>query len=98
MMAFFLADAAYLLSVLLLLAVFILSAEWLVHALPGSALNPLRRLLFRACFPLLKWSESFLLVKWGNFHFRGLLLAVLLLMLERYGVPWLVLLSYSWRG
>ena len=97
-MAFILADMAYLLAVLLDLAAFLLFAEWLVHSLPGSGLNGIRRVLFRATLPLLKWSDSLFTTQWGGLSFRGLGIAVLLLLLEHCAVPWLVLLSYSLRG
>jgi hypothetical protein len=92
------ADLSYILAVALNLAALLLVLEWLVHFLPGAWLNFARKGFFNATFPLLKWNESFLSFEWGSFHSRGLLMAVLFVALSRYGVPWLVLLSYSLRG
>lgn len=97
-MAGLIADFAYILTVVLNLAALLLVLEWLVHFLPGAWLNFARKGLFNAAFQMLKWNESFLSFKWGSFHSRGLLMAVLFVILSRYGVPWLVLLSYSLRG
>ena len=97
-MGFFITDMAYLLALLLNLAAFLLFAEWLVHSLPGAGLNGIRKLLFEASFPLLRWSDLFLSVTGRAFHSRGLLTGLLLLMIEHYAVPWLVILSYSLRG
>lgn len=89
---------AYLLIIGLNLASILLVFEWAAHALPGEWLNPVRRTLFNLTFPLLKWNDRFLSIKWGPFHSRGLLLAFIFLMISRYGVPWLIILSYSLRG
>jgi hypothetical protein len=97
-MAYFTADMAYVLEVLFNLGAFLLFLEWLVHLLPGAGLNPVRRGLFRISFPLLQWSDRYCAVKWGTLNSRGILLAALLLMVGRYGVPWLILFSFSLRG
>lgn len=89
---------AYLLTILLDLAALLLILEWLVHLLPGAGLNFARRGLFLATYPLLKWSDGFFSVRWGFFNSRGFFTAVLLSLLSRYGIPWLVLLSYSLRS
>lgn len=97
-MAYLIADLAYLLAVLCNLGTFLLVLEWLVHLIPGAGLNPIRRGLFRVSFPFLQWSDRYFAVKWGSFNSRGLILAVLFLIVGRYGVPWLVLFSFSSRG
>jgi len=98
MMAYLVADIAYLAAVLCNLGALLLALEWLVHFMPGAALNPVRRMLFLFTFPMLKFSDRFFPVKWGTFNSRGLLMAVFLIVISRYGVPWLVLLSYSMRS
>ncbi len=97
-MGYFLADSAYLTTLLLNLAAFVLLVEWLLHAVRGPALNGFRRLFFLVSYPLLKWSDGFLSIRWGSFNSRGLLTAILFLAVSRYGIPWLVLLAYSLRG
>jgi hypothetical protein len=97
-MAYLAADLAYLLLLLCDLGAFLLILEWLVHLLPGAGLNPMRRVLFRISFPFLRWSDRYCVMKWGSFHSRGLLLAVFLVAIGRYGIPWLVLFSFSLRG
>ena len=97
-MAYFIADLAYLLALLCDFGAFLLVLEWLVHLLPGAGLNPVRRALFQLSYPLLKWNERFLVPRWGSFNSRGLLTAFLLLVISRYGVPLIVLYSYSLRG
>ena len=97
-MGYLLAGTAYLLALLLNLAAFLLFAEWLVHSLPGAGMNGIRRFLFQAAFPLLKWSDDFLSVKSPLFNSRGLLTGFLLLIIDRCALPWLVILSYSLRG
>lgn len=89
---------AYLLTVFLDLAAFLLVLEWLVHLLPWAALNFLRRGLFQVTYPFLRFAETSFSVRWGAFHSRGFFVAVLFLLLSRYGIPWLVLLSYSLRS
>ncbi|HEY5037475.1 MAG TPA: hypothetical protein VIJ93_00225, partial [bacterium] len=76
----------------------LLIVEWLSHLAPGAVLNPIRRVLFRLCLPFLKWSDHFFSVQSPFFNSRGLLTALLLIAIGRYGVPWLILLSYSLRG
>jgi hypothetical protein len=98
MMAYMLADIAYLTAVLCNLAALLLLLEWLAHFLPGVGLNPIRRMLFLVTFPMIRFSDRFFPIKWGGFNSRGLLMALFLIMISRYGVPWLVLLSYSIRG
>jgi len=98
MMGQVLSLAAYLLSAFLDLAALLLILEWLLHLVPGAGLNFARRGLFLATYPFLKWSDGFFSLKWGSFNSRGFFMAVLLLLLSRYGIPWLVLLSYSMRG
>ena len=97
-MAYLIADLAYLLAILCDLGAFLLVLEWLIHVLPGAGLNPIRRGLFRLSLPFLQWCDRCFIVKWGSFNSRGLILAALFLIVARYGVPWLVLLSFSLRG
>ena|ERR1035441_2159596 len=97
-MAYLIADLAYLLAALGYLAGLLLCLEWVVHWLPGTALHPLRRGLYRASFPMLLWSDKFLPAGWGPFNSRGLLLAAFFFIVSRYAVPWLVLFSFSLRG
>ncbi len=97
-MAYLLANLAYLLSLLSDLTAFLLIMEWLVHVLPGAWLNPVRRGLFEIIFPLLKFSDRFLSFRLDSFNARGLLTAVLLLAVNWFGIPWLVVFSYSLRG
>ena len=98
MIAYLIADLAYLLAVLCNLDALLLALEWLVHLLPGGSLNPIRRALFRLSYPWLKWNERYLAPQWGSFNSRGLLTAFLLLVVSRYGVPLIVVYSYSLRG
>jgi uncharacterized protein YggT (Ycf19 family) len=98
MIAYFVADIAYLGIVLCDLGALLLALEWLTHFLPGETLNPLRRVLFRITFPFLKFGDQFFPTKWGKFNSRGLIMAVFLIVISRYGMPWLVLLSFSMRG
>ena len=98
MIPYAIADISNLLVLFCNLAAYLLICEWLLHVLPGAGLNFARRALFKASFPLLKLSDGFLTLKWRSFNSRGLLMAVLLLLISRYGVPWLVLFSYSLRG
>jgi len=98
MTASILAAAAYLLILFCYFFTLLLCLEWFFHALPGAGLNPLRRTLFLAVFPLLSFSERYFSIDHGRFHSRGLLLAVLLMVLGRYAAPWLVLASYGLRG
>ena len=97
-MGYFLADLAYLLTLLCDLGALLLFLEWLVHALPGGWLNSVRKGLFEASFPLLKWSDNFLSLRCGTFNSRGLVTALLLLILGRCAIPWLVFFSYTLRG
>ncbi len=97
-MAYLIADLAYFLAILCNLGTFLLMLEWLVHLLPGAGLNPIRRGLFRASFPFLQWCDRYFAVKWGSFNSRGLLLAFLFFVLGRYGVPCLILFSFSFRN
>lgn len=92
------ANGAALLSFLAALTALLLILEWLVHQLPGTALNGPRRILFRAVYPFLKWSDRSLSIEWGGFRSRGLVMALLLLAAARWGTPWLVLLGHSLRG
>jgi hypothetical protein len=97
-MGYYIADLAYFLVLLCDLGALLLILEWLVHVLPGGWLNPVRKVLFEVSFPLLKWSDNFLSIRWGTFNSRGLLTAVLLLVLSRCAIPWLIFFSYTLRG
>src|SRR5579859_6600684 len=89
---------AYLLTALLDLAALLLILEWFFHLVPGAGLNFIRRTLFQATYPLIQFSDRFFSIRWGSFHSRGFFMALLLLLLSRYGIPWLVLLSYPLRN
>jgi hypothetical protein len=93
-----LAAVAYLLLPICQVLAFLLCLEWVLHAVPGAGLNPVRRGLFLSLFPLLSLSERFFSIEIGKFRSRGLLLALSLSIIGRYGVPWLVLASYGLRG
>jgi hypothetical protein len=97
-MAYLIADFAYLLSFICDLGAFLLIVEWLVHVLPGPWLNPVRRMMFEISYPLLKWSDRFFSFQADSFNARGLLTAILLLVISYCGIPWLVVFSYSLRG
>ena len=97
-MGYFVADLAYLLALFCDLGALLLVLEWLAHVAPGGWLNPIRKGLFEASFPLLKWSDRYLSIRWDTFNSRGLLLAVLLIVISRCAVPWLVYFSYTLRG
>jgi hypothetical protein len=94
-MGILVAYLAYLLAVVCYVGAFLLFAEWLVHLWPGPAMNYARRILFQLSFPLLKFSDLFFSLKGKYFNSRGLLTALALIAFCRFGVPWLVILSYS---
>ena|SRR5579859_3956429 len=96
--AYLITDMAYLLMALFYLLAFVLLVEWFFHLLPGWWLNPVRRFLFRLSFPLLKWGEACFPLRIGSVDFTPLLMALTLLMISRYGIPWLILWSFSLRG
>jgi len=50
-MAYLIADASYLLFLVLFLTSFLLAVEFLLHGIPGTVLNPLRRSLFHFLLP-----------------------------------------------
>lgn len=97
-MGYLISDLAYLVALFCNLGALLLVVEWLVHALPGAWLNPLRRGLFEISFPILKFSDRFLSFQMDSFNSRGLLAALLLLAIGHYGVPWLVVYGFSVRG
>lgn len=97
-MAYLISNLAYVLAVICDLGALLLILEWLAHVLPWARLNPVRKRLFEFSFPLLKWSDRFLSFQMDSFNARGLLTAVLLLVISFCGLPWLVILSYSMRG
>lgn len=97
-MAYLISNLAYLLALICDLGAFLLILDWSVHALPGAWLNPARKGLFELSFPLLKWGGRFLSFRLDSFNARGLLTAVLLLVISFCGLPWLVVLSYSLRS
>ncbi len=76
----------------------ILMMEWLIHALPGSFLNPIRRFFFYLGFPLLKIGRGWFSLQWHGFDSRGLGLAFALWMIGRFGVPWLVIWGFTLKG
>src|SRR5690242_11651391 len=97
-MGHFIADMAYLLLVLFYLMAFVLLVEWLFHLLPGAWLNSVRRLLFRISFPMLKMGEACFPLRIGAVDLTALLMALTLLAICRYGIPWLILWGFSIRG
>lgn len=97
-MGYLIADISYFLSFLCDLGAFLLILDWIVHVMPGAWLNRVRRGMFEVSFPLLKWSDRFLSFQLDSFNSRGLLTAILLLVVSCCGIPWLVVLSYSLRG
>lgn len=97
-MAAILSDFAYLLMVLLDLIALFLILEWIFYFLPGASLNGIRKVFFRTTYPLLGWSDRFFSIRLGLFNARGLFTALLLWGVGDFGVPWLVLLSYSLRS
>jgi hypothetical protein len=76
----------------------ILMMEWLVHALPGSSLNPFRRFFFYLGYPFLKIGRGWFSFQWNGFDSRGLGLSLALWMMGRFGVPWLVLWGFTLKG
>ncbi|HXL73101.1 MAG TPA: hypothetical protein VN963_05685 [bacterium] len=97
-MASFLSDFAYLLMVLLDLMALFLILEWFFYFMPGAPLNGIRKVFFYLTYPLLGWSDRFFSIRLGLFNSRGLLTALLLLVIGYLGMPWLILFSYSLRG
>ena len=97
-MAVFIADSAYMLSFFLYGGSLLLLLDWGLGLVPGAAWNPARRLLFRICFPVLKWNSRLFQNSPSSLGLHSLWAAFVLAALGRYGVPWLVLLSYSLRG
>jgi hypothetical protein len=98
MLASLIADAAYLMSAGLCGMAWILILGWVLHFVPGWRLNRVRRFFFRFSRPLLQWGEAHYPLRFASLEATPILLAVLLLALCRYGVPWLVLLSFAIRG
>jgi hypothetical protein len=96
--SYLIADSACLLAFLLNVVGILLIVEWVFHWTPGAALNPLRRVFFRVCFPLLNFSDRYFSFQLGKFRTRGLLTAILFFMISHFGVPWLVYFSYALRG
>ncbi len=76
----------------------VLMMDWLFHSLPGSFLNPVRKLFFYLTLPLLKPCRSWFSFQWNGFDSRGLGLAFILWMLGRFGIPWLCLWGFALRG
>lgn len=91
-------NIVYVLTALLDLTAFVLALECLSFNLSGSQWNGLRKALFNLTYPLLLWSENFFSLRLGRFNTRGLLTALMLLLVSYLGLPWLVILSYSLRG
>lgn len=88
----------YLLSLGAYAVVFLLSLEWLVHSLPGAGLNPLRRTLFQVAYPILRTSDRYFPLSFGNWNARGLLVAVVLWVLAKGLIPWVVWAGYTLKG
>ena len=97
-MASGIAGLAYLGIMVCDIMAFLLVLEWLAHLMPGAGLNPIRRSLFLMLYPLLKLSDRFLSFKWPGGGTRGLFAALLLALISHYGLPWIVLFSFSLRG
>lgn len=92
------AITAYFLLGLCYFGALLLVLEWLVHSLPGAWLNFARRALFKISFPFLSWSDRYMAFETRTFRARGLLTAMLLIVIGKYGVPWLILVSFSLRS
>lgn len=92
------ADLAYVLTFLLYLGALVLVLEWFFHLLPGPAFNSIRRNLFVITNPFIKGSDPVFLWKIGPVGLRGLWMALLFWIIARFGIPWLVLLSYTLRS
>jgi len=97
-MASIFSNLIYVFSALLRFTVLVLVLEWIFFFLPAVKFNGIRRVLFKISSFLLSWTSDFFSIQYGAFRFRGLLFAFLLWMASFYGVPWLVLFSYSLRG
>jgi hypothetical protein len=91
-------NSVYLLTALIDLVAFVLVLECLAFNLSGSQWNGVRKVLFNLTYPLLLWSENFLSLRLGRFNTRGLVTALLLLVVSYLGLPWLAFLGYSLRG
>jgi hypothetical protein len=98
MLAMLIANLAYFLAIGLDLMALILILEWLFHLVPGWQLNNIRRFFFGLSLPLLKLGEAYFPLRIGSFDFTAFFMAVLLLAVSCFGIPWLVLLSFSLRG
>ena len=78
--------------------IFLLVLEWLVHNLPGAGLNPLRRALFHAAFPVLRSGDRYFPLALGNWSARGLLAAVVLWIVAKGLIPWVVWAGFALKG
>ena len=78
--------------------VFLLALEWLVHSLPGTGLNPLRKMLFQVAYPILWTSDRYFPLSLGNWNTRGLLVALVLWVLARGFFSWVIWLGFTMKG
>jgi len=93
----FLSALAYGLTFLLHLAALLIALEWALRALPAAGLNPLRRFLFKALFPLLKLGQALGMNREG-FDLTPGFLMVTILLFSRWILPWMALAGYHLRG
>ncbi len=96
-MGILLSDLVYLLTFLLHLTVLLIALEWVGRRIPGAGLNPLRRFLFNAVFPFLKWG-SLLGLRRERFDLTPAVMMVLILFISRLGLPWIAYFGFSIRS
>jgi uncharacterized protein YggT (Ycf19 family) len=70
----------------------------LLHWLPGSFGNSLRRLTFSVCRPWLSLGTRWALFRVGRIDLAALTAALVFVLLGRFLMPWMVLWGYSIRG
>jgi uncharacterized protein YggT (Ycf19 family) len=98
MTALIVLGSAYLLSAFLILFATLLAAYGVLQVLPGPSGNSLRRVLFGACRPILSWVGHVAPVHVASCDLTAFLAAIVLLVLFRFGVPWLFLLGHTLHG
>jgi len=91
-------NMVYVLTALIDLTAFVLVLECLSFNLSGPQWNGVRKALFNLTYPLLLWSENFFSLRLGRFNTRGLLTALMLLLVSYLGLPWVAILGYSLHG
>ncbi|HVZ81893.1 MAG TPA: hypothetical protein VHE12_13985 [bacterium] len=91
-------SVAYALELGLYGLIVLLVLEWLVHHLPGPGLNPVRRALFKASYPLLWLGDHYVPLSLGTLDLRGLLVALGLWAVAKGFLPWLIWAGFVWNG